>query len=198
MRQNEDLYFFTTLSFKGKAKGSCGSRISRTISFGGTWSNEGSKIIYDTHNSLPIGMKCWFHYENSQSPQNGYWIMHKFTLDVDGSSLLLPPLYCAAYVEMIKPRPLLGRGKFSHNPCLCSYPNKIVQERSSRLLLMHLTTLFCNLFLFLTNILTFTFMALLLLSHLSKHFQPWLLFLILFQNQNLGMRGRLNLNLIQP
>ena len=119
--------------------------------------------------------------------------MHKFTLDVDGSSLLLPLLYCADYVEMIKLRPLLGRGKFSHNPYLCSYPNKIVQERSSRLLLMHLTTLFCNLFLFLTNILTFTFMALLLLLHLSRHFQPWLLFLILFQNHNLGMRGsRLN------
>ena len=66
------------------------------------------------------------------------------------------------------------------------------------LLLMHLTTLFCDWFLFLTNILTFTFMALLLLLHLSRNFHPWLLFLVLFQNQNLGMKGRLNLNLIQP
>ena len=36
--------------------------------------------------------------------------------------LLFPPLYCVGYVETIKPRPLLGRGKFS--PCFC--PNKIV------------------------------------------------------------------------
>ncbi|KAF3955040.1 hypothetical protein CMV_019695 [Castanea mollissima] len=42
LRQNEDLYFFTTLSFKGKAKGSRGSSISRAISSEGTWSNEGS------------------------------------------------------------------------------------------------------------------------------------------------------------
>ena len=93
LRQDEDLYFFTTLSFKGKgkAKGSRGSRICRTISSGGTWSNEGSKVIYDAHSSsLPIGIKRWFHYENSQSPQNGCWIMHEFTLDVEGSSLLSP------------------------------------------------------------------------------------------------------------
>ena len=119
--------------------------------------------------------------------------MHEFNIDVDGSSLLLPPLYCAGYIETIKPRPLLGRGKFSHSPCPCPCSNKIVQERSNGLLLMHLTTLFCHWFLFLPNILTFTFMALLLLLHLSRHFQPWLLFLILFQNHNLGMRGsRLN------
>ncbi|KAK7841057.1 NAC domain-containing protein 96 [Quercus suber] len=92
LRQDEDLFFFTTLSFKGKgkAKGSRGSRISRTISSGGTWSNEGSKVIYDAHSSLPIGIKRWFHYENSQSPQNGCWIMYEFTLDVEGSSLRLP------------------------------------------------------------------------------------------------------------
>ena len=118
--------------------------------------------------------------------------MHKFTLDVDGSSLLLPLLYCADYVEMIKLRPLLGRGKFSH----CPSPNKIVQERSSGLPsmllpLMHLMTLFCPwLFPFLTSILSFRLiplLPLLLLLHLSRLFHRWLLYLILFQNQNLGM-----------
>lgn len=75
---NNDLYFFTNLKKKNE-------RISRIIDAGGTWSNEGSDLVYTTNNKLPIGTKRRFHYDNPGSPQHGCWVMHEYSLDVKGS-----------------------------------------------------------------------------------------------------------------
>lgn len=75
---NNDLYFFTILKKKNE-------RISRIIDAGGTWSNEGSELVYTSNNKQAIGTKRRFHYCNPDSPQHGCWVMHEYSLDVKGS-----------------------------------------------------------------------------------------------------------------
>lgn len=77
-----DLYFFTGLKKKK-------NRISRTIKAGGTWSNEASEVVYSRNTNQPIATKRRFHYENKNSQQHGCWIMHEYSLEVEGSVPLL-------------------------------------------------------------------------------------------------------------
>ncbi len=75
-KSSRDLYFFTTLS--------------AAQSLLKTWRNVASKVIYDKYTAYPIAIKRKFCYENRESPQHGRWIMYKYSLDVEGSVLLLP------------------------------------------------------------------------------------------------------------
>ena len=75
---NNDIYFFSILKKKKE-------RISRTIDAGGTWSNEGTELVYASNNKQAIGTKRRFHYCNRDSPQHGCWVMHEYRLDVKGS-----------------------------------------------------------------------------------------------------------------
>lgn len=84
-KKRVDVYFFTTLKKKK-------SRISRTIEDGGTWSNQGSEVVSTRDTKQPIGKKRRFSYHNPGKPQqNGDWVMHQYSLDVEGSVLFPPP-----------------------------------------------------------------------------------------------------------
>ena len=75
-KSSRDLYFFTT--------------ISAAQSLLKTWRNVASEVIYDKYTAYPIAIKRKFCYKNRESPQHGRWIMYKYSLDVEGSVLLLP------------------------------------------------------------------------------------------------------------
>ncbi|KAK7855506.1 protein sombrero, partial [Quercus suber] len=71
------VYFFTTASAAQSLLETC-------------WRYEASEVIYDENTGYPIAIKRQFYYENHDSPQDGYWIMNEYSLDVEGSMLLLP------------------------------------------------------------------------------------------------------------
>ena len=63
-----------------------------------TWRYEDSEVIYDENTGYPIAIKRQFYYENHDSPQDGYWIMNEYSLDIEGSMLLLPSGPSSSYV----------------------------------------------------------------------------------------------------
>ena len=98
-KKRVDLYFFITLKEKKKEtncittlkKKKKTNYFNRTNEKGGTWSNEGSVVVYTTDTKQPIGIMRRFSYSNPSNPQqNGCWVMHEYSLDIKGS-VLLPP-----------------------------------------------------------------------------------------------------------
>ena len=79
-----DLYFFTT--------------VSAAQSLLKSWSNVSSKVIYEKDTSFPIAIKQQFYYQNPDAPQICCWSMFKYSLDVEGSVLLLPSNQSSSYV----------------------------------------------------------------------------------------------------
>ncbi|XP_075636820.1 protein CUP-SHAPED COTYLEDON 1-like [Castanea sativa] len=79
------VYFFTTASAAQSLLETC-------------WRNEASEVIYDENTGYPIALKRQFYYKNHDSPQDGYWIMNEYSLDVEGSMLLLPSGASSSYV----------------------------------------------------------------------------------------------------
>lgn len=79
------VYFFTTASAAQSLLETC-------------WRNEASEVIYDENTGYPIAIKRQFYYKNHDSPQDGYWIMNEYSLDVEGSMLLLPSGPSSSYV----------------------------------------------------------------------------------------------------
>lgn len=79
------VYFFTTASAAQSLLETC-------------WRSEASEVIYDENTGYPIAIKRQFYYKNHDSPQDGYWIMNEYSLDVEGSMLLLPSGPSSSYV----------------------------------------------------------------------------------------------------
>ena len=79
-----DLYFFTT--------------VSAAQSLLKTWRNVSADVIYDKDTGYPVAIKRQFYYQNPDSPQNCRWSMFEYSLDVEGSVLLLPSNHSSSYV----------------------------------------------------------------------------------------------------